>query len=437
MYQTHDLDISRHKELRFWGWRLWSLQNTFFIVITLILIPTALLVISSYWKIGFLVFSILKIVFSIALILDLIAIALFGVCLLFSKRISEMNRLEKGFLGIVLVWLFITSILRFLLIGSILFSPLAEMTFLDIYYDLLTEPWFLVFWAGSNSLLILILIADSRINQRKIRNGILEDHRSVFGLFSGFPVLILGVVYLFESFGVTSLFYGGSTFSYVSFSIVVSKIFIGPVLGRRAGKLEIDEIIASTLPSDFDTRKGPLLVNMKKTRYLKYTKKLRNIVVGTVIFLLVLPISPFFLTNLYKEPDINVTINRSYSDNEALGVLRHIEALPLENLVGINSEHIMTNRTLHTKLDLISNSTNVDIFYLFRPSSSYFSLYWEVDVENVNDLLLDTSVLQNYWVIDYWYDDSLYDAYFIYWNGGNSYHDLETFNSSELYAEWN
>ncbi|PWI47147.1 hypothetical protein CEE45_13100 [Candidatus Heimdallarchaeota archaeon B3_Heim] len=437
--QIHDLDISWQLELRFLGWRIWWFQNTIFVAMVISLIPIIIFSISGLWKFGYFLFSILKITFSIYLLLDLIAVALIGANIASSRNLRNINRLEKRFLAIIGLCFLLTLIIRLLLIGICFSSSLTDINILSQYVGLLTESWFLFIWVVSNALLFTILITDSHINHIDVRRGVLEEPRVVFGFFSFVPVFVL----FFERLThiSSSLFYDQySAPLYIGVALVMSKCLVAPALGRRAGKLEIKKIIESHLVPEIDKSRRSIIVNMKKTRYLKSTKRIRNVFVVIGIFSLLFPFSPLFLTKMYKEPEISVIISRPHANNEALSVLEYVEVLPLKNITGINSENIMTNSTLQERLNLIEDSKFVDIFYLFSSTPSYLSLFWEMSVEKLNDLLLDTSIVKSYWPEGrsgyYGYEEDFEDSYFVYWVDGTKNYNLDSFNSSEPFAEW-
>jgi hypothetical protein len=371
--------------------------------------------------------------------LDLIAVISIGTSFISGKRLYKMNRVDLIYLTLIGLWLLLTFIIRSLLIGISLFAPLTDIKFLNSYVELLRNNEFIFIWVISNTLLILFLVTDSYINTPKEMRQIFNDPRFVFGLFSLVPVLVL----FFESFLHLSYFFfneGVSSMVYIGLALVVSKSVVAPILGRRVGKLETKKIIESNLPLEIVESKMPIIINMKKTRYLRFTKKITNIFVVIGIISLILPFSPFFLMNMYKEPEISVTIYRLYTDNEALGILEYVEGLPLASIAGINSENIMTNSTLQDRLNLIEDSTIDDIFYIFSSSPSYLRLFWEMSVEKLNDTLLDTSIVENYWPQSrsgyYGYEEDFEDSYFFYWVDGTKHFNLGSFNSSELYAEW-
>ncbi|MHA2155195.1 MAG: hypothetical protein ACXABU_07635 [Candidatus Hodarchaeales archaeon] len=436
--QIHYLDIDTRTEFRYLGWKIWSIQNTFVLAISISFIPIFFFSNTSLWKVGYFLVSILRIIFSLFLFLDLVAIALIGASVAYNQKFSSLNILEKRFLGLVGFWLFFASIIRMILFEANISTPLTEIDFYSKYLSLLSDTGFLIVWVISNILLIILLVVDSQINPLEIRKGFFEDHRSKFGLFSLLPVLILllGNVFL-DSLSSFALFEEyGSSLIYLVFGLVVSKYIITPVLGKQAGRIEIIQIFKSKVRTSEGDPRRPIIINMRKTKYLKNTKKVRNAIMIIGIFLIIFPFSPFFITSMYKGPEVSVTIHRQYSDNDALNTLLYIEGLPLNSITSITSEHIMTNNTLNNKLNLIEESANIDFTYLLRSSPKTISLYWDVNIINLGDVLLDTSI-----VGDYWYSQSYdrlndYATIFIYWVDGNRYGNLEAFNSSEPYAEW-
>ncbi len=433
---VHDLEVDKYVEFQYIGWKLWSTQNTVFFFLLFLLFPIVILNFTAFWKTGHLLSSIIRILVTALLVLDLLAVLCISLGIILERKSTTRLEVKAGFVTVSCFWILITGLVRIPFLYGSIFSPFSNLDFLSVYFDYFIDPLFLFLWSISNIFLVLFLLFVSYIEGIKLDKDVLNSPLILFGLFSLGPVIIFTSERIFNF---TKLFLGNgfSQLSYIVFFLFIAKFIITPLLGRRAGNLEMKRIIDLDISSKVDNIRPKITIKFHKTRFLKYMKKVQASLILLFLFSLLLPLSPVFIMNLYKTPQISINLDRNYADNESMNVMNHVEALPLQDLARIDSDNIMTNHTLTERLKFIEDAQMMDIFYLFRRSPSSISLTWRVSIKDLSSVLLDTNnletIIETYSALDWWFIE---EAYFVYWVDGDLRDDHESFNSSELYAKW-
>ena len=399
-------------KVRINSWRILYFQNLLIVLATLLFLPQFILLFLS-WQIAYIFGGIINLIFTFAILLDLIAILLLCISSGVSSYYSEKKQSAWSRIAIFfgLLWVGLSLLWRSPLynngpydigftIRRIAGSEFSE--FIDSYFVNNVTSMFLFLIANlvflaflySNDMLTFSKNTELRIDLAKINLG------SFYGLTNLIGCLLLLLFLSSSETIVTNVNPSGSL--WLAQLGMIIKLIVTPILGMHASKKYLASLIhkegqeATTF-----TSLNQILPWIKsiwqiqgKTR-LFVGKKTWSLVGGVLLVLMLFPLSPISIEELTPQPIIyGPYINRTYQNADALLALQAIESISIDEVTGCNLEFYMDNETLAYFLDLLSRGSSIEGAG-FKPYHYRFS--WNMSIEETQFSVLNYSTVQLEW----------------------------------------
>jgi hypothetical protein len=419
--------------------KLLFFQNMLMLLAILFFFPWFILFFLD-WQLGFLLGGILNLLFTLAILLDLISILLIcigsGVIGYYSTIKHSKWSLIVIFSG--LLWVILSLVWRIPLYSrgpfDIGFLPRIGVADDDISSYLMNDPVLpLLLLVSSLVFLIFFFFYDMLVFSEDSEFQV-DFTKINIGTFYGLANL-LGYILI--------LLYFSSTETIDEHIVVTSPLWLGqlgifiklivtPVLGMRTSKKYIGSLyqkkslepIRFLLPDQILPWIKSIWSIPKNVRILP-SQRVGAIIGVIVIILFSFPFSPFFIQHLTPKPVIDGPyIYRSYENGEALTALQYLESLSIAEITGCNMEFSMDNETFLYFLDCLSRGISIE-GPSFNPYSYRF--IWNVSIEESQFPILNHSTVHINW-----FDSGV--MCFIWWENDTRYHLPELDSGTNLGA---
>ncbi|MFW9904758.1 MAG: hypothetical protein ACFFFH_10530, partial [Candidatus Thorarchaeota archaeon] len=421
------------------GWHLWYIQNLFLLIISILLVPNIILTI-LFALIGVFLGNILNMIFSISMVLDLIAITIISISFIIESKINgKTKELLIGISGFL--WLLCSLIWRvpyFLSdrLGLALALTTEKVTFLNLNDSLFVFPIIL----GSFSLISFLLLLRSLLSDKYHH---LKSKILLFGISNCIGTFFLFIIHVL--FLDAPGYWFRADIFVVTIITMLSKLFFTPYYGMKVSRYsiaitdhkcsypsvkhlggkprelfktcvgcEMESLITAArcnycgrlFPShQIQIVKESIPKRVSKKETFKYrnidlmpSRRIMKFVIVGMITLILFPISPFFIDNILPSHNIDGPfIYKECSTVEAENVLHHIENLDLSEITGYGNRdhqgpHLMDGITLNYFLVQIAKARNK---IQGPPITIRFT--WNITVLEVLDPEFNVDVFTDYW----------------------------------------
>ena len=424
------------------SWRILYFQNILIVLATLLFLPQIILLILS-WQLAYIFGGIINLIFTFAILLDLIAILLICISSGISSYYSEEKQPTWSRIAIFfgLLWVGLSLLWRSPLYNNgpydigFTIRRIIDSEMIDSYFVNNVTSMFLFLIANFVFLAFLYSFdmftfsknTELRIDLAKINLG------SFYGLTNLIGCLLILLYFTSSETIVTNVNPSESLWLFQLGMII--KLIVTPILGMRASKKYLASLIhkegqkATTF-----TSLSQILPWIKsiwqiqgKTRIF-VSKKTWSLIGGVLIVLMLFPFSPISIKELTPQPTIRGPyIYRTYQNAESLTVLQYIESISIVEVTGCNLEFYMDNETLSYFLDRLSRGISIE-GPAFKPYSYRFS--WNMSIEETQFPILNHSTVQIEWL-----DWGV--TCFTWWENTTRYHipdvyDIDDLNKTEF-----
>ncbi|MHA2248203.1 MAG: hypothetical protein ACXADY_24855 [Candidatus Hodarchaeales archaeon] len=416
--------------LRTSGWRLLYFQNILIVIAALLLFPQFVLFFLS-WRIGDVFGGIVNLIFTFAIILDLVAI--FLICIgwiiwiYYSRPDQSVMKLSVIIFIFGLVWIVFSLLWRipffvngpynigFAFKHSNMENHLAAILPSDpiLVSNLILTSIILLLFLYLND--ILIFSSNNSFSSNSFKN---INIGSFYGIFN-----LLGAV-LALYFITSSIISEGPEPTaplWLGQVGIIFKLILTPLLGMRASRKYLTYLMhedkVRIQPVSFFKSIITWLFQIwqiKDKIPVFPNKKVVGMLGSVLLIILIIPFSPFSLKNLTPQPNvIGPYIYREYQSNEAKSTLQYVESLDLSELVTYRwNEYFVDNRTLNFILERMNSGISIEE-PSFHPYS--YKFIWNVSVNETEFPTLNLSTFQ----LD-WFSIGLMGC-FVWWENGTRY----------------